>query len=73
MTHLRADAVDVRDVDWTRPTAIVLGNEKAGEHSNECGGTWRLCSITAVLNDGHRQRTRPAGLFPSWMIDRNLP
>ena len=32
MTHLRAGAVDVRDVDWTRPTAIVLGNEKQGPH-----------------------------------------
>jgi hypothetical protein len=31
VTHLRADAIDVREVDWTRPTAIVLGNEKAGE------------------------------------------
>ena len=31
VTHLRADAVDVREVDWTRPTAIVLGNERAGE------------------------------------------
>ena len=31
VTHLQADAVDVREVDWTRPTAIVLGNEHAGE------------------------------------------
>lgn len=31
VTHLRADAVDVREVDWTRPTAIVLGNERAGD------------------------------------------
>jgi tRNA (guanosine-2'-O-)-methyltransferase len=30
VTHLQADAVDVREVDWTRPTAIVLGNERAG-------------------------------------------
>jgi len=30
VTHLRADAIDVKDVDWTRPTAIVLGNEREG-------------------------------------------
>lgn len=29
-THLREDAVDVRDVDWSVPTAVVLGNERAG-------------------------------------------
>ena len=31
VTHLTADAVDIKDVDWTKPTAIVLGNEKDGE------------------------------------------
>ena len=29
-THLRADARDVRDVDWSVPTAVVLGNEREG-------------------------------------------
>lgn len=38
VTHLRADAIDVRDVDWTRPTAIVLGNEREGafRHQASC-------------------------------------
>lgn len=30
VTHLAEDAVDIRDIDWTIPTAIVLGNEKLG-------------------------------------------
>lgn len=30
VTHLTDDAVDIKDVDWTKPTAIVLGNEKHG-------------------------------------------
>lgn len=30
VTHLAEDAVDIKDIDWTLPTAIVLGNEKHG-------------------------------------------
>lgn len=30
VTHLAEDAIDIKDVDWTLPTAIVLGNEKDG-------------------------------------------
>jgi tRNA (guanosine-2'-O-)-methyltransferase len=30
VTHLDDNAVDFRDVDYTRPTAIVLGQEKSG-------------------------------------------
>jgi len=29
-THLGADAISVFDVDWTRPSAILLGNENRG-------------------------------------------
>jgi tRNA (guanosine-2'-O-)-methyltransferase len=29
-THLSPNAVDISSVDWTRPTAVVLGNEKEG-------------------------------------------
>lgn len=29
-THLRADAVSPADIDWTKPTAIVFGNELKG-------------------------------------------
>lgn len=34
-THLRADAVDISQVDWTRPTAFVMGNEEKGEEAGE--------------------------------------
>ena len=29
-THLRADAVGPSEIDWTKPTAIVFGNELKG-------------------------------------------
>ncbi|XP_039042693.1 tRNA (guanosine(18)-2'-O)-methyltransferase-like [Hibiscus syriacus] len=29
-THLRMDAVSIYDMDWSRPTAIVVGNENRG-------------------------------------------
>lgn len=32
-THLTADAVSIHDIDWTQPSAIVLGNEKRGVSS----------------------------------------
>mmetsp|Transcript_1994 Transcript_1994/g.4701 ORF Transcript_1994/g.4701 Transcript_1994/m.4701 type:complete len:255 (-) Transcript_1994:506-1270(-) len=37
VTHLREDAVDIADVDWTRPTAVLLGNEAAGERRGKGG------------------------------------
>lgn len=30
VTHLGPSSVSIQDVDWTRPTAVVLGNEAAG-------------------------------------------
>lgn len=30
-THLSPDAVDISQIDWTRPTAFVMGNEEKGE------------------------------------------
>jgi tRNA (guanosine-2'-O-)-methyltransferase len=30
VTHLSAQAIDFRDVDYTRPTAVILGSEKTG-------------------------------------------
>ena len=30
-THFDSEAVSIHDVDWTRPTAILLGNEREGE------------------------------------------
>ncbi len=32
-THLTTDAVSIHDIDWTQPSAIVLGNEKRGVSS----------------------------------------
>ncbi|EFN57254.1 hypothetical protein CHLNCDRAFT_21737 [Chlorella variabilis] len=29
-THLSPDAVDISQIDWTRPTAFIMGNEKRG-------------------------------------------
>jgi len=30
VTHLREDAVGIADIDWTKPTAVLLGNEAEG-------------------------------------------
>lgn len=30
MTHLTKGSVSISDVDWTKPTAFILGNEKHG-------------------------------------------
>ena len=32
-THFDPEAVSIHDVDWTQPTAVVLGNERDGEAS----------------------------------------
>jgi tRNA (guanosine-2'-O-)-methyltransferase len=32
-THLSSDAVSIHDVDWTQPSAIILGNENRGVSS----------------------------------------
>ena len=29
-THMDAAAVPIHDVDWTQPTAVILGNERDG-------------------------------------------
>eukprot|EP00208_Stichococcus_sp_RCC1054_P006351 CAMPEP_0206144912 /NCGR_PEP_ID=MMETSP1473-20131121/25873_1 /ASSEMBLY_ACC=CAM_ASM_001109 /TAXON_ID=1461547 /ORGANISM="Stichococcus sp, Strain RCC1054" /LENGTH=277 /DNA_ID=CAMNT_0053540937 /DNA_START=461 /DNA_END=1294 /DNA_ORIENTATION=+ len=44
VTHLTDDAVDIKDVDWTKPTAIVLGNEKHGV-SAEVIAAADICAI----------------------------
>ena len=30
-THFDTKAVSIHDVDWTQPTAVLLGNERQGE------------------------------------------
>lgn len=32
-THLTSDAVSIHDIDWTQPSAIILGNENRGVSS----------------------------------------
>ena len=32
-THLAADAVSIHDIDWTQPSAVILGNENRGVSS----------------------------------------
>ena len=33
-THLSRDAISIHDVDWTKPSAIILGNENRGVSSD---------------------------------------
>jgi hypothetical protein len=42
VTHLSPDAVDIANIDWTRPTAFVLGNEQRGEGA---GMGWHMCLV----------------------------
>ena len=46
-THLNEGALDVRAVDWTRPTAVVLGNEAEGG-----AGDFRLCVLGLSVVEG---------------------
>lgn len=34
-THFDPAAVSIHDVDWTQPTAILLGNEREGRATND--------------------------------------
>lgn len=55
VTHLTAEAVDIKDVDWTKPTAIVLGNEKDGEALRVAQG---VGAATTVATHCHVLRLR---------------
>ena len=39
-THLSPDAVDISQIDWTRPTAFVMGNEEKGETRRASNSTY---------------------------------
>ncbi|DBA76391.1 TPA: hypothetical protein ACH3X1_010096 [Trebouxia sp. C0004] len=39
-THFDPDAVSIHDIDWTQPTAVILGNEREGD--SQCKAT-HLC------------------------------
>ena len=34
-THFDPDAVSIHDVDWTQPTAVILGNEREGNSKHK--------------------------------------
>lgn len=44
VTHLSKSAVTIQEVDWTRPTAVILGNEKSGV-SEEAVAAADACAI----------------------------
>ncbi|MEM1112334.1 MAG: tRNA (guanosine(18)-2'-O)-methyltransferase TrmH [Pseudomonadota bacterium] len=81
--HLSEGTVDYRDVDYTQPTAILLGAERRGV--SEQGLSRAQCNITVpmvgmvrsynvsvaagiILSEAQRQR-REAGLYDSVRID----
>ncbi len=43
-THFNPNAVSIHGVDWTRPTAVILGNEREGVTCLTADGslTWML-------------------------------
>ncbi|MEP5763230.1 MAG: tRNA (guanosine(18)-2'-O)-methyltransferase TrmH [Halieaceae bacterium] len=82
--HPAADAVDFRDIDYTRPTALLLGTEKAGlddvalAQADRCisvpmlgmVGSYNV-SVAAgiILSEAQRQRQQ-AGLYDSSRLDQ---
>ncbi|MCY7296249.1 tRNA (guanosine(18)-2'-O)-methyltransferase TrmH [Alteromonas sp. a30] len=77
VTHLSDDAVDYRDIDYTQPTAIILGNEKQGASNDAIQASDKRITIpmlgmvqslnvsvaaAAILYEAQRQRLL-AGLY----------
>jgi tRNA (guanosine-2'-O-)-methyltransferase len=76
VTHLSKDAVPIQVIDWTRPTAFVLGNEKMGV-SEEAVALADQCAIipmagfvesfnisvaaALIMYEAHNQRVRKLG------------
>ena len=82
--HLSADAVDYREVDFARPTAVLLGQEKFGvtdEVASLCDGRLVIpmhgmvqslnvsVANAVVLYEARRQR-EAAGLYDAPRLDR---
>eukprot|EP00873_Tetraselmis_striata_P040173 jgi/Tetstr1/460437/TSEL_005696.t1 len=44
VTHLREDAVGIHEVDWSKPTAVILGNEEKGV-SEEAVAAADVCAV----------------------------
>ncbi len=83
--HLSAEAIDYRDMDYTRPTCIILGNEKQGvseRAANAADGhiiipmlgmvqSLNVSVATAViLFEAHRQR-REAGFYDASRLSQS--
>ncbi len=69
-THLRADARDVRDIDWSVPTAVVLGNEREGVSSRHRASHVCMRLRNAVMHTDTARRAAsaaPAGLCRAYI------
>lgn len=85
VTSLSPDAVSYLEVDWTRPTAVVLGSEKTGCSPEMLAAADRLVTIpmlgfgqsfnvsvaaAVILAEAARQR-RAAGMYEgSWSAEK---
>lgn len=82
VTHLSGDAVDFRDIDYTKPTAIILGQEKYGVSNQAIAGSHHRITVpmvgmvqslnvsvagALVLYEAQRQRGS-AGLYQRKML-----
>lgn len=85
-THLDAEAVDFREVDFTRPTAVIFGAEKEGVSEEAAALADRTIRIpmeglvqslnisvacALVLFEAQRQR-RAAGLYDRRRLDADI-
>lgn len=51
VTHLSKSSVTIQEVDWSKPTAFVLGNEKHGV-SEEMVAAADACAIIPMVRAG---------------------
>ena len=85
VTHLSDDAVDFREIDYTRPTAIILGQEKYGVSRHAIAGSHHRITIpmlgmvqslnvsvaaALVLYEAQRQREN-AAMYQRKMLSEN--
>ena len=61
-THLAPDSVPISELDWTRPTCIVMGNESYGE-SQRMAGINTKSKRSFVLRQRQPQATRHVSAF----------
>lgn len=86
VTHLSDDTVDFRDIDYTRPTAIILGQEKYGVSQKAIAGSHHRITIpmkgmvqslnvsvagALVLYEAQRQREN-AGMYQRKMLSESV-